>query len=191
MPISEKKMKINSWKVSILPLVLFAIITAGVGLCDDSTAKSETKKEIKKKNKKSRVTLTEAKEQAKLLHEAFHTTLQVVHRQYFRQDEKLQIPSRTLDTIFEKLSDNREIQFKWISVNAQAMNIDHEPETKFEKKAAQVIASGKDSYEQVEKGVYRHAGKILLLNQCLKCHLPDRTSTKTRFAGLIISMKLK
>ena len=156
-------------------------------------AKSEQVTQVaqEKNSLQPELSLKQAQQQAKILHDTFHITLQVVHRQYFRQDDKVQIPSRTLDTVFERLSEKHNIKFNWISVNAQAMNIDHEPETKFQKAAAKAIASGKESYEQIEDNVYRSAGRIQLLNQCLKCHLPDRTSTKTRFAALIISMKLK
>jgi len=166
----------------ILPFALLMLTALGVAAPESAPAEQK---------QKSRVTLQEARGQSKLLHETFHVTLQVVHQQYFRQGEKVQIPSRTLDTVFEELSRERDIEFRWISVNAEAMNINHEPRDAFEKKAAKAIATGKDSYEQVEKGVYRRAGRIALLNQCLKCHLPNRTSTKTRSAALIINMRLK
>ncbi len=187
----NSKMKWNIVIFSTTFVILFISILSAATPPSKFAVKPVVGKQADKIEKKSRVTLKEAQGQAKLLHETFHMTLHVVHRQYFRHNEKVQIPSRTLDTVFEELSSKRDIEFNWISVNAQAMNIDHEPETKFQKAAAKAIASGKDSYEKIEDGIYRIAGKVLLLNQCLKCHLPDRTSTKTRFAALIISMKLK
>ena len=132
-----------------------------------------------------------AREQARLLHEALHSTLLIVHQKYYREDEKLPIPSSVLDEVFEHLQETRDIKFRWISVNAEAMNIDHEPKTEFEKQAAEALADGKTEYEQVEKGVYRHAGTICLPSQCLKCHMPNRRSTATRFAGLVISLPVK
>jgi hypothetical protein len=39
--------------------------------------------------------------------------------------------------------------------------------------------------------MYRRAGPITLTNHCLKCHVPDRKSTKNRTAGLIISVPLQ
>ncbi|MCA9015915.1 MAG: DUF3365 domain-containing protein [Planctomycetaceae bacterium] len=129
-----------------------------------------------------------AREQARLLHDALHSTLLVVHRKYYREDEKLPIPSSVLDDVFEEMQETRKISFRWISVNAEAMNIDHEPKTEFEKQAAEALSSGKKEFEQVEKGVYRHVGTICLPSQCLKCHMPNRRSTETRFAGLIISL---
>ncbi|QDU48559.1 c-type heme family protein [Gimesia panareensis] len=136
-------------------------------------------------------TISQAREQARLLHETLHSTLLIVHRKYYREDEKLPIPSSVLDDVFEDLQENRKIRFRWISVNAEAMNIDHEPKTEFEKRAAAAIADGKPEYEQVEKGIYRHVGRICLPSQCLKCHMPNRRSTATRFAGLIISLPVQ
>lgn len=135
--------------------------------------------------------LSSARAQARLLHESLHATLLIVHRKYYREDEKLPIPSSVLDEVFEELSRTRKIQFRWISVNAEAMNIDHEPKTEFEKQAAAALSSGKKEYEQIQDGVYRHVGAICLPSQCLKCHMPNRRSTATRFAGLIISMPVK
>ncbi|WP_417387245.1 c-type heme family protein [Gimesia sp.] len=143
------------------------------------------KQDLKKAN------VDAAREQARLLHEALHSTLLIVHQKYYREDEKLPIPSSVLDEVFEHLQETRDIKFRWISVNAEAMNIDHEPQTEFEKQAAKAIADGKTEYEQVEKGVYRHAGMICLPSQCLKCHMPNRRSTATRFAGLVISLPVK
>ncbi|WP_339734075.1 DUF3365 domain-containing protein [uncultured Gimesia sp.] len=134
------------------------------------------------------VSIDAAREQARLLHEALHSTLLIVHRKYYREDEKLPIPSSVLDEVFEEMQRTRNIKFRWISVNAEAMNIDHEPKTAFEKQAAEALSSGKKEFEQVEKGIYRHVGTICLPSQCLKCHMPNRRSTATRFAGLIISL---
>lgn len=133
-------------------------------------------------------TVAQAREQARLLHDSLHSTLLIVHRKYYREDEKLPIPSSVLDDVFEDLQQNRKIRFRWLSVNAEAMNIDHEPKTEFEKRAAAALADGKPEYEQVEQGIYRHVGRICLPSQCLKCHLPNRRSTATRFAGLMISL---
>lgn len=143
---------------------------------------TETQTDLKK------VKVDAVREQARLLHDALHSTLLIVHKKYYREDEKLPIPSSVLDEVFEDLEEGREIKFRWISVNAEAMNIDHEPKTEFEKQAAEALADGKPEYEQVEKGIYRHAGRICLPSQCLKCHMPNRRSTATRFAGLIISL---
>ena len=177
-------------------LLLVGVIAGGfsiVGFAAEKTTKEKicvekTASPHKQNGEQKLATLKEAREQARLLHEALHSTLLIVHRKYYREDEKLPIPSSVLDDVFEEIQRKRKIEFRWISVNAEAMNIDHEPKTEFEKQAADVLSSGKKEFEQVEKGTYRHAGVICLPSQCLKCHMPNRRSSATRFAGLIISL---
>ncbi len=70
------------------------------------------------------------------------------------------------------------------------MNIDHEPKDEFEKEAAKALASCKNEYELYADGVNRYAGPITLRAECLKCHLPSRSSNKDRTAGLLISMPI-
>jgi len=136
-------------------------------------------------------TLEEARGRAKLLHETIHATLQVVHHQYYREDEGLLIPARTLKAVFEELARSQNVKVRWLAVDAQAMNVDHKPQDAFEKNAVKALKSGKEEFEFAEGGEYRHAGTITLSSECLKCHLPYRTSTKDRAAGLVISMQVK
>ncbi len=133
----------------------------------------------------------EARGRARLLQETIHATLQIVHREYFREDEHLTIPSRTMKRVFRELKRRCNVDLHWVVINAQAMDVDHKPRNDFEKKAAAAIASGKSEYEQVSDGVYRHVGAITLASECLKCHLPNRTSTEDRAAGLVITMPIK
>ncbi len=181
-----------------LSRLAFALIVITGGFVVSGYAEERVKEEevCKKKAtasaateaKQKIVSVSEARGQARLLHEVLHSTLLIVHRKYYREDEKLPIPSSVLDDVFEEMQHKQNIKFRWISVNAEAMNIDHEPKTEFEKRAAEAISSGKKEFEQVENGTYRHVGTICLPSQCLKCHMPNRRSTATRFAGLIISM---
>jgi len=71
------------------------------------------------------------------------------------------------------------------------MNVDHKPQDAFEKNAVKVLTSGKEEFEFAEDGVYRHVGAITLSSECLKCHLPNRTSTRDRAAGLVIMMPIQ
>jgi len=72
-------------------------------------------------------------------------------------------------------------------------NLIHEPKTEFEKKAAQELAAGKDRYEVVKGGVYRRAGRVLLLGGCISCHVGfGAPQTKSpRFAGLVIAIPVR
>jgi len=66
----------------------------------------------------------------------------------------------------------------------------HSAETDLEKDAVKTLKKGKPFLETTEDNMYRRAGPIALTNHCLKCHVPDRKSTKIRTAGLIISVPL-
>jgi hypothetical protein len=136
-------------------------------------------------------TLEEARAQARLLHDFVHATLQVVHTEYYREDERLPLPANAFETVFEEMAGRSGVKLKWLAVNAKAMNIDHEPRDEFEKQAVAALAAGKDEYESVGPDLYRHAGPITLFSQCLKCHLPSRSSNKERLAALVINVKLK
>ncbi len=133
-------------------------------------------------------TVEAARGRARLLHEAMHATLQVVHHEYYREDEGLAIPAATLKTVFKELGKRQKVELRWLVVNAKAMNVDHNPQNDFEKEAVAALASGNHEFELAKGGVYRHAGLILLTSECLKCHLPRRTSTDPRAAGLVISV---
>jgi hypothetical protein len=135
-------------------------------------------------------TVAEARGRARLLHETIHGALQVMHRDFFREDEKLAIPSRSLEDVFRELTRSYGVEVRWLAVNTEAMNVDHKARTEFEKNAVRELASGKEEYEASDDEVYRHAGVIRLSSQCLKCHVPNRTSTRDRAAGLVITMPL-
>lgn len=134
-------------------------------------------------------TVAEARERARLLHESFHGALQVVHRDFFDPDDRDRIPSATLEDVFEVLASRFGVQLHWLGVNARTMDVEHNPKDQFEEEAVAALADGKKEYEKVENGHYRYAGAIQLHNQCLKCHVPQRTSLEDRTAGLAISMK--
>ena len=135
-------------------------------------------------------TATEARGRAQLLHETIHGALQVMHRDFFREDEKLTIPSHSLEDVFRELTRSYGVEVRWLAVNTEAMNVDHKPRTEFERDAVRALTSGKGEFEASNGEVYRHAGVIRLSSQCLKCHVPNRTSTKDRAAGLVITIPL-
>jgi hypothetical protein len=172
----------------------FCVLAVAVGaflvMFASANARSE-EKAAKDAKEVPRATLSEAKGQAKLLHDTFDTSLQMVHLEYYREDEGLPIPSLIFEDVFKVVGKDRDIKFHWIAVNAQPMSVDHRAKDDFEKAAVKELASGKESYEAVEGDVYRRAGAITLFSQCLKCHVPNRTSTESRTAGLVISIPIK
>jgi len=136
-------------------------------------------------------TVAEARARSKLLQETFHATLHIVHLRYYREDEGLIIPAKTLESVFAELERNHQVKIRWLAVNAPAMNVDHEAKDDFEQAAVKALTDGKQEYESVDGGLYRHVGAITLTSECLKCHVPHRTSLEDRVAGLSISMNVK
>lgn len=162
-----------------------ALLPAGVCAVE---ARAETPATAAAAKEQPLPTVDEARRRAEILHEAMHATLQVVHLQYFREDEGLAIPAATLRSVFRELGRRQGVELRWLAVNAQAMNTDHEPRTDFEKEAAAKLTAGATSHEQTDGGTYRRVGAIVLESECLKCHQPTRTDTRPRTAGLLIAM---
>ncbi len=137
-------------------------------------------------------TQSEARVRAELLHEAFHATLQIVHHQYFHEDEATAIPAATLKAVFREMERRHGVEIRWLAVNAQPMNVDHEPRTPSEKEAAKALSAGQNAHEYFDdQGRYVRVGAVLLQSECLKCHLPTRNSVKDRLAGLLIALPAK
>lgn len=136
-------------------------------------------------------TAVEARVRARILHETVHGALQVMHRDFFEEEESRVIPSHSLEDVFKELERSQGIKVRWLAVNARAMNVDNEPRTEFEKQAVKALSAGKAEFEQVTDKEYQFTGSIRLASQCLKCHLPMRKSNEARVAGLVISMPLK
>ena len=135
------------------------------------------------------VSVEVARERAKLTHEIFASTLEVLHDHYFHEERDI-VPARALEDVFAELAEKSHVKARWISVNTKPMSIGHQPTTDFEKKAAAELTAGKTEYEAVEKGRYYRAGVIPLTSGCVACHTGFFTAPpKTpRFAGLVISI---
>ena len=134
-----------------------------------------------------RVSVAVARERAKLMHDIYDATLDVMHRHFFRREGSV-LPARAMEDVFAEMAKQSSAQAKWISVNTRAMSIHHEPETEFEKLAAKEIAAGKADFELVENGYYQRAGRISLGGGCVSCHTNQFSSPSTspKFAGLVI-----
>ncbi len=145
-------------------------------------------------SEKPRVSVAAAREQAKLMHNIYETTMDVMHRRYFRADRSV-LPARAMEDVFNEIGRTTNAKANWISVNTKAMSINHEPATEFEKQAAREIAGGKESFELVENGVYQRAGRIPLGGSCINCHsnsfLPPSNFKTPRFAGLVIRIPVE
>ena len=172
----------------VLLVVTSNVRLAVVGVCAspprDPVARTGTDEDLP-------TTVVEARGRARVLHETIHGVLQVVHRDFFRDDQRLSIPSRSFEDVFKELARSWQVQIHWLAVNAEAMNVDNKPRDAFEKEAVKALASGKAEFEAVAGSDYRFAGPIRLASQCQKCHVPRRTSTEDRVAGLVITMPIR
>jgi len=139
-----------------------------------------------------RVSLEVARDRAQLMHDVYASTLDMLHHRYFRADKAI-IPARAMEDIFGDIERESDMQARWISVNLPPMNIDHEPETEFEKQAAKKIAAGEESIEIVDEGYYRRVGAISLTGGCISCHggFFRARSTTQKYAALVISIPIK
>lgn len=183
-------MKVNSrrkfFSMAIWPLIVLGGICVSV-LAD---TKETTPEEAASSGKADLPrTVEEARGRARWLHEGFHGALQVMHRDFFNDDEAGALPSQSLDDVFKDMAKSWSVEIRWLGVNA-TKGIDHHPKDRFEEKAAEALKAGKQEYEAIEDGRYRFVGSIRLQNQCLKCHVRDRTTLEDRFAGLAISIPL-
>lgn len=135
--------------------------------------------------------VVESRLRSRLLHETIHGSLQVMHRDFFRNgDDRTPIPSESLEDVFAELERTWQVKVRWLAVDAKALNAAHRPATPFDELAVKAITDGGEMFEASADGVYQYAGKINLGNQCLKCHVPDRTSLTDRKAAVVISMPL-
>ncbi len=143
----------------------------------------------KSSDREHRVSVAVARERAKLMHDIYEATLDVMHRHYFRADRSV-LPARAMEDVFAEMAKQSSTQTRWISVNTKAMSIHHEPESEFEKQAAKEITAGKEEFELVGKGYYQRVGRIPLGSGCVGCHSQQFSSASTsparKFAGLVI-----
>ena len=145
----------------------------------------------KNSNSDACLTVVEARRQAKALHTTIHSTLRVMHDRYYREDEGLPIPAAAMGEILRDVEGAEGVILRWLVVEGQAMNTDNVARDEFEKEAVVALKSGKPSHEQSTASQYRRAAPITLNNHCLKCHMPDRKSTKDRRAGLVVIIPLE
>lgn len=136
-------------------------------------------------------TIAEARHRARLLHETIHGSLQIIHRDFFQEENRSRIPSRSLEEVFSEIANRYGVQLRWIAVDLKAMSVANEPQTPFEIEAARALKSGEEEFETSSEQEYRFAGRIRLSATCLSCHASQRSSNDERTAGLVITMPLK
>jgi hypothetical protein len=191
-------MHFTRWALALTAMVFTGVLAVTVALYaepprdakNDVTTSAQAESTDKPDNAK-RVSVEVARRRAKLTHNICSAMLDVIHHQYFRH-ERSTVPAVAMEDAFLRIADQENVSARWITVNAKVMNIDHEPQDEFEQQAAKAIAAGKTEYESVEKGIYRRAQGISLMNKgCLQCHLGFGASGRIdRFAGLVIAIEV-
>lgn len=157
--------------VALVLLGTFAVITPPVVSADEDQTASHDPRRV----------------QAELLHEAIHGALQVMHRDFFNDEDPIAIPSQSLEDVFDAIEERHGVTAKWLVVETDVVNVDHKPANDFERTAVKALKNGDDTYSRVEDGAYRYVGAIPLSSQCLKCHLKLRTDVEPRTAGLVLT----
>jgi len=135
------------------------------------------------------VSVATARQNAKLMHNIYASTLETMHHHYFRVNRAI-LPARALEEVFEDIEAQSKVKAKWIAVNTKAMSVNHEAKSAFEKKAAAALTAGKEEFELVEDGYYRRAAAIPLGAGCVRCHTGHfgGEPKSPRFAALVISV---
>ncbi len=190
----------SSWFVALgMMFGITGVLCMAIGLCAEpsggESSSSQSNKPSTSDSKitdQERVSVAVARDRAKVMHDIYVATLDVMHHRYFHS-ERAVVPARAMEDVFSEIKRQSKVEARWISVNLKAMSIDHEPESDFEKKAAEEIATGTSQFELVEGGYYRRAGAIPLTGGCISCHggLFLRETVKTpKYAGLVISVPI-
>ena len=172
------------WRYVAALAVLTAWMGLSPGIGGEPTADSDDAN-----SRTARVSVEVARQRAKLMHDVYAATLEVLHHRYFH-DSRAIVPARAMEDIFSDMASQQNINARWISVNTKAMSLQHEPKSDFEKKAASEIAAGTSAIELVEEGFYRRATAIPLAEGCVSCHagMFAEAPKSPRFAGLVISI---
>jgi hypothetical protein len=160
-----------------------AIFTCAVRAAPPETAAAVTKREPE------RVSVEEARQRARLMHRIYLATLDAMHHHYFHANKAV-LPARAMEDVFADVARETDSKARWIAVNTQAMSVEHEPATEFEKKAAAELAKGSPEVTIVEGGYYRRAGSVPLSGGCIGCHTGNSATAAAvpRYAGLVISI---
>lgn len=174
--------------LAVLSLTAGIVATASEG-DETGAAASPPTAAVASTDDGGRVAVGAARERARLMHDIYAATLEVLHDRYFHIDRAV-LPARAMEDIFAEMKRQSQIETKWMAVNLKAMNINNEPKSEFELRAAKEIAAGKGEFEILEDGYYRRAAAIPLAGGCVSCHggFAREQTRSPKFAALVISL---
>ena len=123
-------MPISRWTLSTSIIALTSALSVAVVVLADPPTESNEKTSTAKQSDlpdgldpDKRVSVEVARKRAKLTHNIFASTLDVIHHRYFRADRS-SVPARALEDVFAELVKQENIKANWIAVNSRAMSID-------------------------------------------------------------------
>ncbi|WP_417729851.1 c-type heme family protein [Rosistilla oblonga] len=180
-------MLFRGWMIRACAFVLICVaVQVGRG---DPPAAEKSEPEAKVIPDAQRMPVAEARQRARLMHDIYAATLDVMHHRYFHGGRAI-VPARAMEDIFEEIQRDSHTEARWISVNLKPMSIHHKPKTKFEKHAADEIAKGEPAVDIVEDGYYRRATAIPMSGGCIGCHdgFFKKPTKEAKFTGLVISI---
>ena len=148
-------------------LLAVLLLVSALVLGDENQPTSQSKSEIEISPPSNP---EEARSRAKLLHEMVRGALQIMHRDFFDEENSHAIPSASLEDVFHEMGKSYDVQMKWLTVNTDLVNVDHQAKSAFEKAAVKELAAGKQMAEKIEERSYQYAGAIRLGSQCLESH---------------------
>jgi hypothetical protein len=168
------------------------VLWVGVIACAVQAAPPDDAGQSTAKPEPERVSVAEARQRAELMHRIYVATLDAMHHHYFHANKSV-LPARAMEDVFADVARATNLKARWIAVNTQAMSVEHEPATEFEKKAAAELAKGNPEHAIVEGGYYRRAGSVLLSGGCIGCHTGNSATAAAvpRYAGLVISIPVR
>jgi len=141
----------------------------------------------------AKITVAEARIRSQILETTYLSMLQNIHRNYFRDNERLPVPSRVLEDVFFAVDRKHGTKSRWIAVNTPPMNLEHKPKEGFETRAVKALTANQSRFEEVRKDVFYSARAVTLFASCQRCHLNAlaRENGGRRVAGLVIQIPLK
>jgi len=129
------------------------------------------------------VGIEEARSRARWMAELVNGSLQIMHRDFFDANDPDILPSQSLEDVFLEMARSWSVEIRWLGVNATKAR-KHRAADDFEKAAVSALRAGAPEYDEVEDGRFRFVKAIRIQNECLKCHVPYRTSLEDRIGGI-------
>lgn len=125
----------------LLPVLLLA---SALVFGDENQPTSQSKSEIEISPPSNP---EEARSRAKLLREMVRGALQVSIVISSTKKNAHAIPSASLEDVFHEMGKSYDVQMKWLTVNTDLVNVDHQAKSAFEKAAVKELAEGKQMAE--------------------------------------------